>query len=84
MHTRWLPFVVVALLDVALGKSTPLSKRWTEFELKHGWEAVPKGWELHGAAPADHLLDMTISLKQDKFKELVEHLYEVSDPAHAR
>lgn len=75
-------FVVVALAPVALTK--PLAKRWDDFQVKHTWVETPSGWEVHGDAPADHRIDMRIGLKQDKFDELVEHLYQVSDPSHER
>ncbi|KAI0794109.1 subtilisin-like protein [Fomes fomentarius] len=76
----------VFLLGLAqLIASKPLaSKRWDDFEVKHAWTEVPRGWELHGPAPSDYTFDMRIGLKQDRFDELVTALYEVSDPAHAR
>lgn len=45
---------------------------------------IPKGWEYHSPAPADHSLDLRIGLKQDKIDELISSLYEVSDPSHSR
>ncbi|RPD64171.1 subtilisin-like protein [Lentinus tigrinus ALCF2SS1-7] len=76
----------VLLLGLAhFAASKPLaSKRWDDFEVKHAWVEVPRGWELHGPAPSDYTFDMRIGLKQDKFDELVTALYEVSDPAHER
>lgn len=59
-------------------------KRWDDLQVKHAWAEVPRGWELHSAAPEDYRFDMRISLKQDKFDDLVTALYEVSDPAHAK
>lgn len=79
---RWSSLFIFALVQLIAAK--PLVKRWDDFEVKHSWVEVPRGWELHSAAPADHSLDMRIGLKQDKFEELVAHLYEVSDPAHER
>ena len=61
-----------------------ISRRWDEFEVKHAWQDVPTGWKLHTSAPLDHVIDMRISLKQDKFDDLVATLYEVSDPYHAK
>ncbi|KAI0083965.1 peptidase S8/S53 domain-containing protein [Irpex rosettiformis] len=61
-----------------------LTKRWSDYEVKHAWNSVPKGWKCQGSAPADHLLDMRIALKQDKFDDLVTALYEVSDPTHEK
>ena len=64
--------------------ATPFVKRWDDFNLKHGWVEIPKGWVEHGDAPADHTIDLRIGLRQDRFDELVDHLYQVSDPAHPR
>lgn len=76
------------LLVLSLGASAfakPLiSKRWNEFEVKHAWQEVPIGWRFHDAAPLDHVLDMRIALKQDKFEDLLAALYEVSDPLHEK
>ncbi|KAI0695326.1 subtilisin-like protein [Cerioporus squamosus] len=76
----------VLLLGLAhFAASKPLvNKRWDDFEVKHAWAEVPRGWELHGPAPSDYTFDMRIGLKQDKFDELVTALYEVSDPSHER
>lgn len=61
-----------------------LNKRWTDYEVKHAWNSVPKGWKCQGPAPATHLLDMRIALKQDRFDDLVTALNEVSDPMHEK
>jgi tripeptidyl-peptidase-1 len=74
-------FSLVLLQLVAGG---PLAKRWDDFRTKHEWAEIPRGWQVHSDAPADHVLEMRIGLKQDKFDELVRHLYEVSDPDHER
>ncbi|KAH9940879.1 subtilisin-like protein [Epithele typhae] len=76
----------VLLLGLAhLAASKPLSvKRWDDFEVKHAWAEVPRGWTLHAPAPADYMFDMRIGLRQNRFDELVSSLYEVSDPAHSR
>jgi len=68
---------------VQLCISKPL-KRWDDFGIKHAWMEVPPGWEYYGDAPADHMLDMRIGLKQDKLDQLISTLYEVSDPAHEK
>ncbi|KAL5536826.1 hypothetical protein ACEPAF_649 [Sanghuangporus sanghuang] len=73
-----------AFLPLAVFAS-PLDKRWDDFQVKHAWVAVPNGWVVHSAdAPPDHVLDMRIGLKQDKFEQLVDELYQVSDPRHER
>ncbi|KAI0705250.1 peptidase S8/S53 domain-containing protein [Cytidiella melzeri] len=73
--------LAAALLPFAVAKPFA-SKRWADYEVKHAWNDVPQGWKCHGPAPSDHLLDMRIALKQDKFEDLVTALYEVSDPEH--
>ncbi|KAI8969372.1 subtilisin-like protein [Trametes punicea] len=79
----WSPALLLALVQLVV--ATPLiSKRWDDFAVKHAWTEVPRGWELHGPAPADHTFDMRIGLKQDRFDELVAALYEVSDPSHEK
>ncbi len=79
---RWPQVAVLAL--VHLVTASPLAKRWGDLQVKHAWEEVPRGWVLHGEAPADNKLKLRVGLKQDRFDELVEHLYEVSDPSHER
>ncbi|PSR82588.1 hypothetical protein PHLCEN_2v6021 [Hermanssonia centrifuga] len=73
------------LLFVPLASSTPLqTRKWDDFEVKHAWTDAPHGWKCHGPAPEDHVLDMRIALKQDRFDDLVAALYEVSDPSHQK
>lgn len=45
---------------------------------------IPQGWIRHSRAPPSHILALKIALPQPKFGELERHLYEVSDPDHAR
>ncbi|KAI0331649.1 subtilisin-like protein [Cubamyces sp. BRFM 1775] len=79
----WSSALLLAFVQLAI--ANPLvSKRWDDFEVKHAWTEVPRGWELHGPAPADYAFDLRIGLKQDKFDDLVAALYEVSDPAHEK
>ena len=71
-----------ALVHICVSK--PLSKRWDDLSVKHSWTVLPQGWELHGPAPADHIIEMRIGLKQAKLDELISALYQVSDPDHER
>ncbi|PAV19635.1 subtilisin [Pyrrhoderma noxium] len=71
-------------LPIVLVTASPLNKRWDDFEVKHAWSDIPQGWVIHSDAPADHLLEMRIGLKQHKFDSLVDELYQVSDPRHER
>ncbi|KIX00814.1 uncharacterized protein Z518_09879 [Rhinocladiella mackenziei CBS 650.93] len=45
---------------------------------------APRAWSNLGPAPGEHLIHLTIGLSQSRFSELERHLYEVSDPSHAR
>lgn len=44
----------------------------------------PREWINMGAAPAEHMIALQIALPQSNFDILEQHLYEVSDPSHAR
>ena len=79
----WLSAWALAVIPLAAAKPL-VSKIWNDFEVKHAWADVPKGWECHGDAPPDHVLDMRIALKQGKLEELISTLYEVSDPTHEK
>jgi len=75
--------VVGAFLSAGLKLLGP-DRRWEELKVKHEWSDVPKGWVEVGRPPADHLLKINLGLRQDRFDELLGHLYEVSDPEHHR
>lgn len=45
---------------------------------------VPRGWSRVAKPSSDHLIDLQIGLKQERFHELEQHLYQVSDPSHER
>jgi tripeptidyl-peptidase-1 len=72
-----LPFLALALLSSA----SPLA---SEFTTRHALREVPSGWRAIARAPADHMIDMRIGLKQARMAELLSTLGEVSDPAHVR
>jgi hypothetical protein len=77
----------VALLGAfqpAIAKSLRHDKRWGELKVKHEWTDVPKGWVEIGRPPADYPMKINIGLKQERFDELLGHLYEVSDPDNPR
>ncbi|PIL34082.1 hypothetical protein GSI_03793 [Ganoderma sinense ZZ0214-1] len=77
--------LILGLAHLAASKPfSSQSKRWDDFGVKHAWDEVPRGWELHGPAPTDYTFDMRIALRQDRFDDLVTALYEVSDPTHER
>ncbi|KAI0048684.1 tripeptidyl peptidase A, partial [Auriscalpium vulgare] len=45
---------------------------------------APRDWINVGAAPTNHVVPLRIALPQSNFQELERHLYEISDPDHAR
>lgn len=78
----WSSLALFSLLQLCASK--PLEKRWDDLLEKHRWVEVPRGWQLHGPAPADYAMDMRIGLKQGNMEGLIKELLEVSDPAHVR
>ncbi|KAM3069072.1 hypothetical protein ACMFMG_004253 [Clarireedia jacksonii] len=71
--------VSVFLLRVS---STPIRSR-SPYALKESHH-VPRKWARIGAAPSEHMLNLRIGLRQDRFDELEQALWEVSDPTHQR
>ncbi|KAF9559351.1 subtilisin-like protein [Agrocybe pediades] len=51
---------------------------------KHSWVGIPAGWRHEAAAPASHVFNIKIGLKQQGIEELIENLMEISDPTHVR
>ncbi|OTA93876.1 hypothetical protein M434DRAFT_395251 [Hypoxylon sp. CO27-5] len=45
---------------------------------------APRNWARVGRAPADHEVELQIGLRQGRFNELEQHLFEVSSPSHPR
>ncbi|KAH8704965.1 peptidase S8/S53 domain-containing protein [Talaromyces proteolyticus] len=45
---------------------------------------VPRGWNAIGSAPEDHRIELHFALKQGRFEELEQSLYEVSTPGNPR
>ncbi|KAI1372962.1 tripeptidyl-peptidase 1 precursor [Hypoxylon crocopeplum] len=77
-------FVVAfsALLAAQASLANPVRSR-TPYRVKDAHH-VPRGWKRVRRAPADHVIDLQIGVKQSNFAELERHLYEVSDPDHHR
>ena len=71
---------VLCTLTCAL--AAPHSKR-DGYAVKES-HVVPSKWQQLHRAPSDHSMTLRIGMKQDSFSELERHLYEVSDPEHAR
>ena len=70
-----LPAIILAALAHATPHNTPRLKERVP---------VPRNWVRLAEAPADHTIALRVALPQPRFSELEAHLYEVSDPAHAR
>ncbi|KAH8674505.1 tripeptidyl peptidase-like protein [Tricladium varicosporioides] len=73
---------IVVALFAGLVASSPLRVR-SPYAVKET-HYVPHQWSRVGPAPADHVVNLQIGLKQDQFEELQRHLWEVSDPDHDR
>jgi tripeptidyl-peptidase-1 len=71
-------FAVLSLLAVAKAAVAspvhPIRAR-TPYEVKET-HLVPRKWKQLDRAPADHLIDLQIGVKQSNFAELERHLYE--------
>jgi hypothetical protein len=79
----WSSALFSSLLQIATANPLNL-KRWDDLETKHAWTETPRNWELVGPAQRDQSMQMRIGLKQDRIDELIDHLYQVSDPSHSR
>ncbi|KAI0048738.1 subtilisin-like protein [Auriscalpium vulgare] len=78
----WLPLSVLAAVPLTL--ASPLAPRWDDFKVKHAWHDVPRNWKCEGPAPAGTTIDLRIALKPHRENALVDALYEVSSPQHAK
>ncbi|KAH6692118.1 tripeptidyl peptidase-like protein [Leptodontidium sp. MPI-SDFR-AT-0119] len=70
-------------LTVFLGLTTVVTGKKSLYTLKERHH-VPRSWSRVGPAPAQHMIQLQIGLKQGQFSELERQLYEVSDPRHIR
>ncbi|KAI1369941.1 tripeptidyl-peptidase 1 precursor [Xylaria arbuscula] len=70
---------LVAAAQVVL--ASPIAR--SDYSLKESHH-VPRGWAKVKRAPAEHVMQVQIGLKQSNFAELEKQLYEVSDPANAK
>jgi tripeptidyl-peptidase I len=69
-YTRLL--IVLCAVTAALG--TPLRTR-SGYSIKERHN-VPRKWKRVADAPSNHVINLQIGLKQSRFDELEEHLYE--------
>ncbi|KAI3330031.1 tripeptidyl-peptidase 1 precursor [Ustulina deusta] len=70
---------LVAAAQVVI--ATPVARSGYSVKDLHN---VPRGWAKVARAPADHVMNLQIGLKQNNFAELEKQLYQVSDPAHPK
>ncbi|KAI0271753.1 subtilisin-like protein [Russula aff. rugulosa BPL654] len=80
---RWLS-VLSVLVTVPLGLATPLTPRWDDMRVKHSWGSIPNKWDCQGHPPTGTTIDLRIALKPHREGALIDALYEVSDPNHAK
>ncbi|KAI1465040.1 tripeptidyl-peptidase 1 precursor [Daldinia caldariorum] len=72
-----------ALIAAHVSLASPVSSSRTPYRVKETHH-VPRDWRRVRRAPAGHIIDLQIGVKQSNFPELERHLYEVSDPDHPR
>ncbi|OJA14334.1 hypothetical protein AZE42_10497 [Rhizopogon vesiculosus] len=75
---------LLGLPSFAAALVSTLSFNGCQHKVKESIHGPPRGWYKHAPAPKHHVLELKIALPQPKFPELEQHLWEVSDPSHAR
>ena len=73
-------YIVLVFTGLSLSLAGPTAP---PFHLKERIDP-PRHWVKLGPAPVDHVVTLRIALPQPNFSVLEQHLYEVSDPGHAR
>ncbi|KAL5533402.1 hypothetical protein ACEPAF_5178 [Sanghuangporus sanghuang] len=84
LHIRnaMLLLILLPILLAAHGCAVPAYL--TEPLVKHAWTQIPQGWEELKTPPPNHPITLKIGLKQRKMGELIDTLYQVSDPLHTK
>ena len=67
--------LVVILAAQAVGATPTLISARAPYGVKES-HAVPRSWKKLARAPADHVIDLQIGVKQGNFPALEKHLYE--------
>ncbi|EMC98058.1 hypothetical protein BAUCODRAFT_22902 [Baudoinia panamericana UAMH 10762] len=75
---------VGGLFAVVLGGAVAAPTTFTSHYAVKERHAVPRGWTTAGPAPAGHVLNLQIGLRQSNQGVLQQHVLEVSDPSHKR
>jgi tripeptidyl-peptidase-1 len=76
--------LVLLSLPFAAALASAIPFKGYQQKVKESIHGPPSGWYKHAPAPKHHILELKIALPQPKFPELEQHLWEVSDPSHAR
>jgi hypothetical protein len=71
---KMLTSIGLAAFLAVLASASPLQIR-TPYAVKES-HPVPRKWSRVGPAPAEHVINLQIGLKQGNFNELERHLYE--------
>ncbi|KAG2062861.1 subtilisin-like protein, partial [Suillus decipiens] len=77
-------FVTLFVFPFAAALASTAPFRGCKQKVKESIHGPPRGWYEHSPAPKHHILELKIALSQPKFPELEQHLWEISDPSHAR
>ena len=75
--------LVVILAAQAVGATPTLNSPRAPYGVKES-HAVPRNWKKLARAPADHVIDLQIGVKQGNFPLLEKHLYEGTMMIEAR
>ncbi|KAG1799114.1 peptidase S8/S53 domain-containing protein [Suillus variegatus] len=77
-------FVTLLVFPFAAALASTVSFKGCQQKVKESIHGPPRGWYKHAPAPKHHILELKIALSQHRFPELEQHLWEISDPSHAR
>jgi tripeptidyl-peptidase I len=83
-HSKMLLWQIIALALSQLASATPLAKRFDDYSVRHAWNEVPNGWEFHSVPAPEHRFKLRIDINSANPDDLINTLYEVSDPKHSR
>ncbi|KAG2361732.1 hypothetical protein BDR07DRAFT_1286342 [Suillus spraguei] len=76
--------ITLLTLPFAAALAGAVSFKGCKHKVKESIYGPPRGWSEHASAPKHYMLELKIALPQPKFPELEKHLWEISDPSHAR
>ncbi|KAG1833678.1 peptidase S8/S53 domain-containing protein [Suillus subalutaceus] len=76
--------VALLLLPFAVALASTVPFKGCHQKVKENIHGPPSGWYKHAPAQKHYILELKIALPQPKFPELEQHLWEISDPSHAR